>query len=143
MAEKPNPIHLAMIICDTVIEDKQTAKKTLVGLFNNINASSVPTVHPSFNIYIALTEGNGSYGSTLKCLKGDKPIMEIQGPIVFNNPHQIVELNYTLRNIPFPEYGEYRFEFLCNEILVISRKFRVSPIPKQKKGGENDHRDNK
>ena len=137
------PIALAMLICDTVIEDKQTGKKTIVGIFNNINALNVPILHPSFNVYVALTEGNGNYDCKLKCTKDEKPILEIDGTIAFKSPHQIVGLNYTLRNIPFPEYGEYRLEFLCDNILITARKFRISEIPKQKKGGKDGPKNNK
>ncbi len=132
MSNKPVPIPLAMVICDTVIEDKLTGKKSLIGLFNNINAKSVPTAHTGLNVYIALTEGIGSYEGKLKCLVDDDRVLEIGGPLTFKHPHQIVEWNFNLRNLPLPKFGEYRFELLCDEKLVTSRKFKVSPI---KKGG--------
>lgn len=143
MKDKPKLIPLSMIICDTVIEDRKTGKKTLVGLFNKINARNVPVTITSFNVYIALTEGNGIYESKLKCLKDEKHVLEIEGPVDFHSPRQIVEMNYTLRNIVFPEYGEYRIELLCNDTLVISRKFNISPITNQKKEGNDVSKNNK
>ena len=41
MVDKPSPIPLTMVICDTVIDDRKTGKKSLIGLFNNINADRV------------------------------------------------------------------------------------------------------
>lgn len=131
MSNKPVPIPLVMAICDTVIEDKLTGKKSLIGLFNNINAKSVPTVHPGLNVYVALTEGNGSYEGKLRCLVDNDRVLEIGGPLTFKHPHQIVEWNFSLRNLPLPKFGEYRLELLCDEKLVISRKFKVSPIKKE------------
>ena len=128
MAEKPSPIPLSMVICDTVIEDKITGKKSLIGLFNNINARKVPAVHPSLSVYISLTEGVGSYDGKLRCIFGNKPIIELGGPIVFKSPHQIAEWNFSIRGLPLPSYGEYRFELLCDGKLVIARKFKVIPI---------------
>lgn len=131
MSNKPVPIPLAMVICDTVIEDKLTGKKSLIGLFNNITAKNVPTAHPSLNVYIILTEGNGSYEGKLRCLVEDNPVLEIGGPLTFKHPHQIAEWNFSLRNLPLPKFGDYRFELLCDGKLVISRKFKVSPIKKE------------
>ena len=130
MANKPIPLPLAMVICDTVIEDKKTGKKSLIGIFNNINVKKVPCVHPGLNVFISLTEGNGDYIAKLKCIYADKDeaIVELKGSIKFVNPHQITEFNFEISGLKLPEYGNYRFEFFCNEQLVISRKFKLSPI---------------
>ena len=130
MPAKPNPIPLAMIICDLVIEDRLTGKKSLIGLFDDITAKKVPTTHSSLNVYVALTEGHGSYEIKLKCLAESDVVLELGGPVLFKNPHQIVEWNFTLRNLHLPKYGKYRFDLLCNDKLVISKKFKVSPITK-------------
>ena len=86
MPNKPVPIPLAMLICDTVIEDKLTGKKSLIGLFNSINAKSVPITHPSLNVYITLTEGRGSYEGKLRCLIDNDTVLEIGGPLTFKHP---------------------------------------------------------
>jgi len=132
MSNKPVPIPLAMVICDTVIQDKKTGKKTLVGLFNNVGAKKVPVIHPSLNVYIILTEGTGNYDGKLKCVVDDDIVLEMGGPLVFKHPHQIAEWNFNLRNLPLPKFGDYRFEFYCNEELVLSRKFKVSEMKKER-----------
>ncbi len=138
MAKKPKPIPLAMVICDTLIEDRVTGKKSLIGMFNNVNSGVIPGAHPRMNIFLIMTEGIGDYDGVLRCVSDEElaPIMEMKGPIAFKDPHQIVELNFELRNIRFPKYGEYRFEFLCNNELLISRKFKVSALAK--KGDPSD-----
>lgn len=130
---KPNPMHLSMVICDSVIEDKLTGKKSLIGIFNNINVYTVPCVHPRLNVFIALTEGNGQYKVQMRCLKvGDeRKILSIDGEVSFNEPRQIIELNFDIAGMKFPDYGDYRFEFLTEGRLVVARKFRVSEINKE------------
>jgi len=132
MAQKPNPIALAMVVCDTVIDDRKTGKKSVIGMFNNITVSKVPALHPRLNIFISMTEGNGDYTCKLQCIYVDEnsPVAELGGPIVFKNPQQIIEFNFELCGLPLPKYGTYRFDFYCNDIIVISRKFTVLP-PKQ------------
>lgn len=128
MHNKPKPIVLGMIICDTVIEDKLTNKKTLIGLFNRINSPKTPCVHPCVNVFLCLTEGIGEYDGKLRCINvtTDKPILEIGGKINFKDIKEVIELNFELQGIMFPSFGEYRFEFFCNGDPLISRRFVIS-----------------
>ncbi len=54
-----------------------------------------------------------------------KKILDLNGPIKFKSPLDVVETNFELRGVSFPEPGVYRFEFMCDNIPVISRKFRI------------------
>lgn len=127
---KPKPTPLAMIICDTVIEDRLTGKKSLIGIFNNISVQKFPCQHPTLNVFFALTEGIGEYKGCLRCVKLDtnEAIMNLNGPLPFPNRLATVEFNFELKNVVFPSEGQYIFELLCDEQLVISRKFIVSKI---------------
>lgn len=127
MNKKPKPMPLAMIICDTVIEDKLTNKKTLVGIFNTVNSPKVPSVHPGLNVFLSLTEGIGEYDCNLRCVNAanSKTIVDLGGKIGFQNIKEIIELNFELQGILFPDFGEYRFEFFCNNEPLISRRFMV------------------
>lgn len=126
--EKPRPHHLAMVICDSVIEDKVTGKKSLIGIFNNIHASNAPCIHPRLNVFVALTEGHGAYKMLLRCLKvGDElEILKMEGDLSFSDPRQIVEFNCEIAGLSFPSYGDYRFEILFDGIPIVARKFQVS-----------------
>jgi len=129
MAKKtlPEPKVLAFIICDTVVEDKLTNKKSLIGLFSSVNAARFPCTLPVINVFVSLTGGHGEYQCSLSCMKddGSNEILKLSGPIKFENPLAIVETNFTITGASFPDAGIYRFEFSCNNIPVISRKFQV------------------
>lgn len=127
--KKPPPFKvLAFIICDTVIDDKITNKKSLVGLFNGIIAKTFPCAHPILHVFVSLTEGHGAYQCSLSCVKDDesKKILSLSGSLEFNNPLHVVEVNFEIRGIVFPEAGIYRFDLLCDDIPIISRKFQVA-----------------
>ncbi|MFZ5801094.1 MAG: DUF6941 family protein [Candidatus Omnitrophota bacterium] len=126
--DKPKPIVLSMIICDTVLDDRATNKKTLVGLFSNIWASSCPCVHPRLNVFITLTDGRGSYQGSLKCVNEDTntEILRLEGPIIFQSGEHIIELNFELVNVRFPAFGSYHFEFWCDGDILITRRFAVT-----------------
>lgn len=131
-SRKPAPKALAMVICDQVIEDKGSGKKTLIGLFNNIQTGLLPCTHPHMNVYVALTDGHGEYQIALRCLNLDDEtqIMEMKGPIRFDNPRQIMEFNFEIGGLKLPAFGNYRFDLMCNEELVISRKFGLTQAKK-------------
>jgi len=135
MSNKPIPAPLAMVICDDVIDDRRTGKKSLIGIFSNIYAQKVPCSHARLNVFLSLTEGIGDYDMKVRCVKvgEEKEIMSMGGPIKFANPNQIVEFNFEILGLIFPDYGDYRFEILCNNKPVIARKFIVASGPKKGK----------
>lgn len=124
---RPKLIPLGMTICDMVIQDTKTKKKSLIGIFSQINAVKAPIQHPSISVFVALTEGNGKYDCELHCVRDDdnQLIMNAQGSIEFHDPNQVLELVFDLNGPVFPSFGHYRFEFLAEGEPVISRKFSV------------------
>lgn len=138
---RPKLIPLGMIICDTVIQDIKTKKKSLIGIFSQINAALSPVQHPRMSVFLILTEGNGRYICDLRCIRDEDNalVMKAQGTIEFKDPQQVLELAFDLNGPIFPSFGQYRFEFFAEQEPVISRKFAVvqSQISNQgEKGGE-------
>jgi hypothetical protein len=133
------PIPLAFIICDTVLVDKLTNKKSLIGIFNSINSYVFPFKHPLLNVFVSLTGGHAEYQCSIICTKDkdSQKIVQLSGPLNFKTPLDIVEANFEIRGIVFPDAGIYRFEFLCDEIPIITRKFQVAKI--ERKGHESNH----
>jgi len=68
MTELPVPKANAMLICDSVITDKGTNKKSLIGVFEHINAFKFPCVHHSLAVYIKLTDARGKYRFRLELI---------------------------------------------------------------------------
>ena len=64
--EKSSPIGLAIVICDQIIEDKLTHKKSLIGIFNQIATPTFPCRHPRMAVFVSLTEGRGAYDVRLR-----------------------------------------------------------------------------
>ena len=91
------PICQALVVCDQIITDAATGKKTLVGIFNNLGASQFPCVHPRFCVYVALTNGHGEYTVELRLVHEGgtlEPIAKAQGKIKFGAPTEMLELNF-------------------------------------------------
>ena len=123
------PKALAIIICDEVIDDRLTNKKTLVGTFNNITAPKVPCRHHQLHVFVALTDGHGAYNAKLVCKhrESNTQTFEAGGDIKFEDPNQVIEMNFSLQGLVFMQYGLHDFDIYCNDQHIIGRKFTVSP----------------
>ena len=133
MTEKSSPVGLAIVICDIIIEDKQTHKKSLIGIFNQIGALQFPCRHPRMAVYVSLTEGRGQYDVRLRIVQEDAgtTVGEVRGQIQFADINAVAELNFDLMNLAFPQPGLYSIEFYCDDLLVLERRFQVSQVQAQ------------
>ena len=66
MSDQPIPSGVAIVVCDLIIEDKLTSKKSLIGIFNQIGAQSFPYRHPQICVFVSLTEGRGQCAARLR-----------------------------------------------------------------------------
>jgi len=130
MMDKPAPTGIAIVICDQIIEDKLTGKKSLIGIFNQIATQSFPCRHPQVCVFVSLTEGRGQCAARLRIVhdESDHVVAEVNGNIQFPDVHMVVELNFSLVGLVFPEPGVYAIEFYCDDALVLERRFQVSHI---------------
>lgn len=126
----PSPLGLAIVICDQIIEDKQTRKKSLIGIFNQIGTNNFPCRHPRMSVYVSLTEGRGQYAVRLRIAQEDsgQTVGEVQGQIQFGDIHAVAELKFDLLNVNFPSPGLYAIEFYCDDMLILERRFQVLQI---------------
>jgi hypothetical protein len=131
MSDKPTPIGLAIVICDQIIEDKLTNKKSLIGIFNQIATQSFPCRHPQASVFVALTDGRGQCAARLRIVhdESNHVVAEVNGTIQFPDAHTVVELNFGFfAGLVFPEPGVYAIEFYCDDALVLERRFHLIHI---------------
>ena len=135
------PVVKAFLICDQVIHDAQTGKKTLVGVFHELRADRFPAVHPVLWIYANLTDARGKYAFEIRLVdvernnvlgKGTPPEITIPGPL------QTTELSAQLRNVALPGPGTYEFQLLTNGELVATKAVRVGPVDPSVEDAEDE-----
>ena len=130
MPRQESPMGLALLACDSVIEDKQSGKKSLIGLCDRICAVEYPCLHPSLTVYASLTSGNGTYNCEVLCEDGEgenRPFYT-EGEICFESPIAVVDVVFRVRNIKFPRPGIYWLQFLASNTLIMTRPFSVAQI---------------
>ncbi len=131
MPEKPPPVVLAIIICDLIIRDEMTKKLSLIGVFSAVNGVRLPVVlGGGMHLYAALTDGRGEYRSriTMRHLQSDTLVFQGEGPLVFQGPQQVVELNMRLPQLTFPTWGVYEIALTLDDQLIGSRTIMVRPV---------------
>jgi hypothetical protein len=133
------PHLVAVVLCDQVIEDIRTRKKTYVGVFSNIQAQKFPAQHPEMSIAVTLTECRGKQEMILQILlnedQGEKEILKIEGIIQSDDPLAMIDLIFQLRGIPIPKAGKYTIKLSSKDTkeVIGYRHFQVAQL--QKKGG--------
>ncbi|HXI84256.1 MAG TPA: hypothetical protein VNL17_09215 [Verrucomicrobiae bacterium] len=130
MSDQPIPSGLAIVVCDQIIEDKLTSKKSLIGIFNQIGAQDFPYRHPQVCVFVSITEGRGQCAARLRIIhdESNHVVAEVKGNIEFPDVHAVFELNFNLVGLVFPQPGMYSIEFYCDDALVLERRFNVTHV---------------
>lgn len=138
----PTPKANAMLICDQVITEQETNKKSLIGIFETVGAFQFPFAHPALSVYIKLTDAQGKYKFRLELLDLQKDTVigkgEIPQEIVMTSPLQTHELVFQLGGLKFSHPGEYEFRIFANDKIFGQKTFWAKQL-KGAKTGEAAH----
>lgn len=120
------PYPLAILLCDQIIVDERSKKKTLVGVFDVIHVKNFPALHPSLSIYARLTDAEGQYKFRMDYVqvKNDGLLFRVETPnIAIADRLRVQELVMQFPPIQIPEPGEYEFRLWANERYIGRVKF--------------------
>jgi hypothetical protein len=130
------PICVGILLCDQVIEDIRTRKKSFIGVFNEIVAMQLPAKHPMLCLVVTLTGCLGKQEFEIVMSRqtdyGDEPVMRIQGGLQARSPLDIIDLIFELRDVPLVALGRHTIELrvLPEGERVAERSFFVKEFPK-------------
>lgn len=117
--ESPIPSVLAILLCDQVIVDAQSQKKSLIGVFDKFNALSFPALL-SCSIYAKLADAEGQYTFRIRFVnlrdEGLLADIKMQGKV--NTRSESVEVAAQLLGIPIPEAGKYEIQLYADDIYL-------------------------
>lgn len=121
---------VALMICDQVITEAGTNKKSLIGVFNNVAARQFPCRHPRLCIFISITGGHGKAKTEVRCVneQTSQALFDAEGEVSFANPNHVVEAVFEFNNVVFPSPGLHCIQVLSNGELVLLRRFAVNQI---------------
>jgi hypothetical protein len=121
----------SFLLCDYIIQEHKTGKKSLIGIFHNIVAGRFPFAHPSLFIYANLSDAAGNYDFTIRLIdvnsrkvigSGRLPAIQIGDRL------KPVEIAMNIRQLVFPSPGKYEFQLEANGELVDCRDLWVTQV---------------
>ena len=134
MTTAHKPMGIALMVCDQVITEAVTNKKSLIGIFNQISARTFPCRHPRICIFVSLTGGHGKTKTEIRCVNEgmEQALFAAEGEVVFKNPNHVVEAVFEFNNVTFPAPGLHCIEVVSDGQLVLQRRFIVAQLPEEK-----------
>ncbi len=128
------PSLTALLVCDQVIEDKATNKKSIIGAFTHIWAHAFPCHHPKMGIYCCLTDAEGDYELTLRLVHADtdQVLAEAGFSVRILDRLSITDFGLNLPVVPFPTPGRYEVVLAADQEFLGRREFWVSQVKQDK-----------
>ena len=146
MTDELLPVCLGILLCDQVIEDKRTNKKSLIGTFNDIFAGRLPAKHPCMCLVLSLTNCRRPLDVEVELSRdtdaGGERLLGLKGQVPAHNPLAVLDLVFELHGVPLPQLGKYTIDVtqLPDGRRIAQRSFYVhkAPAPPGGKGPPPD-----
>ncbi len=124
------PSLLAILLCDQIIIEQGSGKKTLVGVFEEMWSAGEPIAHP-VGFFARITDLEGIYLFVIKVVRiaadGEIVVAVVNAQWEQTITDRLANLDLAL-NLPvvFPKFGKYEFQFFANEIYIGRAVLNVS-----------------
>ena len=123
----PTPVLVAFLVCDTVIQDSSSGKKTLVGVFSNIMAAQFPASHSSPWLFVKLMECEGTYDVKIQYARvaTQEVLLEVTANLESTDRHEDTEIIVQLPTLNIPDAGQYEFRLWLNNHFIGNVRMNV------------------
>ena len=122
----------AMLLCDSVITEVGTNKKSLIGIFENIYAQNFPYRHYHLSVYIKFTSAQGKYHFRFELvdISNDKVIGKGEiSELNVSDKLGSYELVFNLMGLQFDHEGKYEFRIFADDKIFGNKLFNVIKTP--------------
>src|ERR1700751_1403737 len=109
-----------MLLCDLTIREHGTGKISLIGVFENISATTFPVVHRALSVYAKLADAEGEDAIKLELVRLDDRRGAAGGLLraTFADRRTPGELIFNLENLGFERAGRYEFRLYAEDRFV-------------------------
>jgi hypothetical protein len=121
------PTMVALMICDQVIDDRVSSKKSAIGLFNMVMVPAVPTRVHQMSVMASLTEITAPTMIQMRLVRDsdNEVVFSTQGRVDAPHPLATVDLIFAMQGLVLPNAGQYAFEILAGQEILGRRRFQV------------------
>jgi len=131
---------LAIILCESVVEDVRTHNKSIQNAYNTIWSGKFPTRHDRFTVFVSLTGIHGEQQLLVRVARiterepeGD-PLFDLEGKVASPDPRDVVDVTLDMRGIVIPVAGNYEIRVHVGGSQVGARRFMVKAIETTRRG---------
>jgi hypothetical protein len=124
----PTPAVKAVLICDQIIHEHGTNKKSLIGIFQDIHLPQFPFRYPSIAVYVNLTDAHGKYVLELRLVSasdGAEIGRAHTSAVEIDSPLRTCEFALQIHNLVFQRPGMYEFQVYANGEMLAAKAFHV------------------
>lgn len=112
---------LAILLCDQIIVEQGTNKKSLIGLFDRLHTQEVPATR-RLGFFARLTDLEGTYNFEIRVVYlgheeesvGTVKISDFQ----IQDRLGMVDIALNLPPVPFPRFGRYEFQLFADDVYL-------------------------
>ena len=115
-----------LLVCDTVIQDAESGKRSYIGVFETIHSPVFPAQHRKFYVCFRM-QGSGQHNLVIQIIgpKGVEDGMITQAGVAqLPREGATVDQAVPFVNVVLPHEGEYSVRLLEDDKMVASTKFK-------------------
>ncbi len=120
-SDKPIPIVRAFLVCDLIVAEQGTGKKTLIGVFDEITSKKFPSAIQRLSVYVRTVDAVGNNRFNLKLVHLDTDTMVGESGLAGDagpDPLGGVDLTWNIPVLTLPGPGTYEFQLFANDIWI-------------------------
>ena len=117
----PIPSVLAILLCDTVLIDALTGKKSLVGVFEALTFPQLPVSFGGFFLFARITDAEGNYNFRVNLVRLDSDTTLATIPMISQTIQERLSVGDLILQVPplqFDKLGGYEFQLFANDIYI-------------------------
>jgi len=132
-------MEVALALLADYANVSREGKLNILGIFDRINAQSVPAVHPQMQLIMTIeadrVEANKEHKVEVELIDEDRSkLFSIGGALKFSSPPpgERIRINHIiqLNNLKFDRFGKYDFKILINNEVRKSIPLTITEIKK-------------
>lgn len=113
------PVLVAGLVCDVAVTEPHSKKKSLIGIFDRLSASSFPTKR-AVSLYLKIADAEGRYELEVRFvhLNTGTVVAKAEGKLEQSDRLASAELLIPFLPLEFGEAGRYEFQVWANSAFL-------------------------